>query len=142
MVAAKSVAFDMVGGPGLFEADPNSKETSVTPAWRSAKTTLYMTIMNLEANQLDEWNHAIRNVSTLADQVRAISPKSGAYINESDLIEPNWEENFWGMENYTKLKSIKQKYDPTGMFRVWNGIGGLRPESSRASSTQDFTFLQ
>lgn len=38
------------------------------------------------------------------------------------------------MDNYARLKSIKQTYDPEGMFRVWNGIGGLRPESSSVQS--------
>jgi hypothetical protein len=37
-------------------------------------------------------------------------------------------------DNYPRLKSIKEKYDPNGMFRVWNGVGGLRPENDNAAS--------
>ena len=51
--------------------------------------------------------------------LREVTPNSGAYWNEADMSEPNWEETFWGIQNYNKLKIIKQKYDPTGMFRVW-----------------------
>ena len=61
--------------------------------------------------------------------LREISPNSGAYWNECDYLEPNWEEAFWGADNYARLKTIKEEYDPTGMFRVWNGVGGLRPET-------------
>ena len=59
-------------------------------------------------------------------------PDSGAYWNESDYYEPNWEQTFWGTENYQRLKTIKEKYDPNGMFRVWNGVGGLRAETQVA----------
>ena len=61
--------------------------------------------------------------------MRDITPGSGAYWNESDINEPDWEQTFWG-ENYQALKEIKAKYDPYRMFRVWNGIGGTRPEST------------
>ena len=64
--------------------------------------------------------------------LRAITPNSGAYLSESNYYEPNWEQSFWGMDNYKKLKSIKQKYDPSGSFRVWNGVGGTRPETTDA----------
>jgi hypothetical protein len=58
-----------------------------------------------------------------------VTPNSGAYWNECDRYEPKWEQSFWGIENYKRLKTIKEKYDPTGMFRVWNGIGGYRAET-------------
>ena len=40
--------------------------------------------------------------------LREITPNSGAYWNEADYIEPNWEESFWGADNYAKLKQIKE----------------------------------
>ena len=65
------------------------------------------------------------------DPLRAVTPNSGAYWNEADIMEPNWEETFWGKDNYQRLKGIKNRYDPNGMFRVWQGIGGTRPETGR-----------
>ena len=47
----------------------------------------------------------------------------------TDRYEPNWEASFWGEENFARLKTIKEKYDPNGVFQVWNGVGGLRPET-------------
>ena len=61
--------------------------------------------------------------------LRDLTPNSGAYWNEASLDEPNWEKTFWGLANYQRLKEIKNKYDPNGMFRVWQGVGGTRPET-------------
>ena len=36
----------------------------------------------------------------LMQPLRDITPNSGAYWNESDMNEPNWEHTFWGEENY------------------------------------------
>ena len=68
-------------------------------------------------------------------QLRASTSNSGAYWNEADRYEPNWEQSFWGTDNYSKLKAIKEKYDPSGMFRVWNGVSGLRAETK---TTENF----
>lgn len=39
----------------------------------------------------------------------------GAYVNEADKGELNWQDSFWG-EKYGRLKKIKAKYDPNGVF--------------------------
>ena len=75
----------------------------------------------------------MQRATELMQPLRDITPNSGAYWNESDMNEPNWEHAFWG-DNYAALKEIKAKYDPHRMFRVWNGIGGTRPETGSESS--------
>jgi len=83
--------------------------------------------------------------STSFNPLREVTPNSGAYWSEADRYEPNWEQSFWGMDNYKKLKTIKEKYDPTGMFRVWNGIGGTRAETEANPACDNFLaniFLQ
>ena len=120
--------FHLVVGKGVRENDPDSTETSVTPAWRSTVTHIdggaYPLAVTPEA-----FTQAFGEANTMYDPLREITPNSGAYWNEADRFEPRWEESFWGLENYAKLKQIKLKYDPEGMFRVWNGIGGTRPET-------------
>jgi FAD/FMN-containing dehydrogenase len=128
---------NLIGGKGVMDKDPNSTETSVTPAWR--KTIGHLTwgaAVPERPDKINEkkWSEAALAASELATPIRNITPNSGTYINESDYFEPNWEEAFFGAANYSRLKGIKQKYDPEGMFRVWNGVGGTRPESSATAT--------
>ena len=117
-----------------MDSDPTGNETSVTSAWRKTLTHFVYTGPDAAPTGIDEraFKNAREAASRAVDPLRAVTPNSGAYWNEADIIEPNWEHNFWGMENYRKLKTIKQKYDPNGMFRVWQGVGGTRPETGNA----------
>ncbi|KAF2257823.1 FAD binding domain protein [Lojkania enalia] len=45
------------------------------------------------------------------EPLRKFSPDTGAYFNEVDSNEPNWQKSFFG-KNYDRLRKIKQKYDP------------------------------
>jgi len=47
--------------------------------------------------------------------LRELAPNSGAYVNEADPTEPNWEQTFWG-SNYPRLLRLKNKWDPDGVF--------------------------
>jgi hypothetical protein len=62
--------------------------------------------------------------------LEAITPGSGAYLNEADFDQPNWQETFWG-DKYSKLRSIKNKYDPETFFYARKGVGS---ESLKVSS--------
>ena len=77
----------------------------------------------------EAFDAAVKLSSDKVQPLRDITPNSGAYWNEASRLEPNWEEAFWGLANYQRLKEIKKKYDPNGMFRVWQGVGGTRPET-------------
>ena len=102
----------------------------MTPAWRQTVSHYVVTHSSTSPeNSKEGYKRAMEAATALAQPLRDVTPNSGAYWNESDMNEPNWEHTFWGEENYAALKEIKQKYDPNGMFRVWNGVGGLRPET-------------
>jgi len=49
--------------------------------------------------------------NTTVQYLRTLDPDSGAYINEADAYEPNWQQAFWG-SNYERLLEIKRKVDP------------------------------
>ena len=49
-------------------------------------------------------------------------PDSGAYSNEADVREPNFQTTFFG-PNYARLSQIKNIYDPDSMFIVPAGVG-------------------
>ena len=54
--------------------------------------------------------------------IREATPGSGAYVNEADYFEPDWQRSFWGV-NYPRLLAIKKRVDPDNLFRVHHGIG-------------------
>ena len=55
-------------------------------------------------------------------ELRAVAPKGGAYVSESNYFEEDWQHAYWGA-NHPRLASVKKKYDPTGLFFVHNGVG-------------------
>jgi FAD/FMN-containing dehydrogenase len=56
------------------------------------------------------------------NEFRKIVPKAGSYLSETNYFEDSWQESFWG-SNYPRLLTIKNKYDPTGLFFVHHGVG-------------------
>ena len=63
-----------------------------------------------------------RGIDLAAVELRKIAPHSGSYVNECSFFNPSWQQEFWG-KNYLKLRSIKTKYDPDGLFFVHHGVG-------------------
>ena len=55
-------------------------------------------------------------------------------MSESNYFNPQWQTAYWG-ENYARLRAVKAKYDPDGLFFVHNGVG------SEAWSADGFTRL-
>ncbi|KAK3984439.1 isoamyl alcohol oxidase [Cladorrhinum sp. PSN332] len=51
----------------------------------------------------------------LMPRLEALTPGGGAYLNETDINQPNWQEAFYGA-NYARLLRIKKKYDPSGIL--------------------------
>lgn len=53
---------------------------------------------------------------------RDVTPGSGSYLNEADLLEPNFQWSFWG-SFYPKLLELKQRYDPWNLFYAPTAVG-------------------
>jgi FAD/FMN-containing dehydrogenase len=64
--------------------------------------------------------------------LRIAAPNTGAYVNECDYFQADWQRAFWG-PNYPRLARIKRRYDPDGLFTVHHGVG------SEAWSADGFT---
>ena len=56
------------------------------------------------------------------NELRKLTPSVGSYVLETNFFEPNWQDAFWGA-NYAKLRAVKDKYDPAGLFFVHHGVG-------------------
>jgi FAD/FMN-containing dehydrogenase len=63
-----------------------------------------------------------KNVAAAMDELRKLVPNHGSYVSESNFFEAGWRGAFWG-ENYPRLKQVKDKYDPDGLFFVHHGVG-------------------
>lgn len=54
--------------------------------------------------------------------LRIAAPNSGAYVNECDYFQSDWQNALWG-PNYQRLLDVKRHYDPDGLFFVHHGVG-------------------
>jgi FAD/FMN-containing dehydrogenase len=61
-------------------------------------------------------------VQAAMQALRACAPDTGAYVNECDYFQSDWQKAFWG-PNYPRLARIKRRYDPDGLFVVHHGVG-------------------
>lgn len=61
-------------------------------------------------------------IDRAAAELRRIAPNAGSYVSESNYFNSSWQDAFWG-SNYSRLRAIKAKYDPDGLFFVHHGVG-------------------
>ncbi|TFK67277.1 FAD-binding domain-containing protein [Pluteus cervinus] len=106
----------------LMTPDTN-RETSVTPAWRnSAFQAVYGVSYQYQTTPAQE-GVLMKTINQAVQDLRDLTPGSGAYLNEADILEPNHAEAFWGKQNYERLLKIKHKYDPNNMLTGWQYVG-------------------
>jgi FAD/FMN-containing dehydrogenase len=63
-----------------------------------------------------------RAVDQASAQLRRIVPDAGSYVSESNYFNAAWQQSFWG-KNYPRLRTVKEHYDPDGLFFVHHGVG-------------------
>lgn len=98
-------------------------DSAVNPAWR--KTVLHaIDIVSWAQDMYTELITIWSNVLTAdwGTTWRNVSPGSGAYLSESDYIEPDFQQSFWG-NNYDRLYKLKKKLDPWDVFYARNAVG-------------------
>lgn len=96
---------------------------AVQPAWR--ETLIDTTITT-------SWSWTASRAAMVAEQrkmtkqyiprLAALSPDSGAYLNEGDFDQPNFQSVFYG-NKYDKLRAIKSQYDPDEVFYGKTAVG-------------------
>lgn len=58
----------------------------------------------------------------LLPQLEYLTPGGGAYLNEGDFQQPNWQQTFYG-GGYGRLRDIKGSYDPNNVFYAVTAVG-------------------
>ena len=98
-------------------------DSAVHPAWRKAVSHLVVST-GWDAGDSFAKQAGIRKLLTqeMVPRLKALDwdekahkQTMGAYLNEADKEEENWQDSFWG-ENYGRLSQIKKKWDPDGVF--------------------------
>jgi hypothetical protein len=65
---------------------------------------------------------AAKAIDQCVEQLRAVAGPGGSYVNETNYFQKEWQRDFWG-DNYARLRAIKKRYDPDGLFFVHHGVG-------------------
>jgi hypothetical protein len=103
----------------------DSSLVSANPYWRKTVVlgTLgtYFDYQNFSANFVNQDLMTKKLIPSLA----ALTPNGGAYLNEADFQQPDWQAVFYG-GHYQKLDAIKMKYDPHDLFYAQGAVGSAR----------------
>ncbi|KAJ8073891.1 hypothetical protein AAF712_003317 [Marasmius tenuissimus] len=104
---------------------PGDPQNAVLPAWRESQRAVFSVVLYAGNETQAEASMAVQKVSQAISTFREISPGSGAYLNEGDLLEPNFKDAFYG-PNYDRLLNIKDKWDPDQILYGSTAVGGDR----------------
>ncbi|KAF4549103.1 FAD-binding domain-containing protein 2 [Elsinoe fawcettii] len=98
-------------------------DNAVNTAWRDTLIdTVVTTPWNFSAPLSDMIELQDKMTNVLLPALDALTSKASCYLNEGDFREPNWQDVFYG-DNYERLLSIKNKYDPNHIFYATTAVG-------------------
>ncbi|KIM48619.1 hypothetical protein M413DRAFT_20978 [Hebeloma cylindrosporum] len=103
-------------------------DTSVNPIWRSVLYQVMLVNSWFWDGKLEDRQLAYSQSTKAVNFLREITPGAGAYVNEADIHEPDWEVSFWG-GHYPRLLEIKKKYDPDHILDCWHCVGWKGPSA-------------
>ncbi|EFX03801.1 FAD-binding domain containing protein [Grosmannia clavigera kw1407] len=99
-------------------------DSAVNPAWR--KTVMHAILGASWSPTADIDTIAAACLKLTNDWMqrwRDVSPTAGAYMSEADILEPNFQQAFYGTDHYVRLYALKQALDPWGLFYAPTGVG-------------------
>ncbi|KAJ5612346.1 hypothetical protein N7510_005540 [Penicillium lagena] len=110
---------------GAVASNGDKIDSALNPAWR--KTIAHMLFSrswSVNAT-LAQQTAIIKNMTDVEIPIlRSVegADHMGAYVNEANAYEPGFQVSFWG-SHYPRLYSLKQKWDPAGLFISRRGVG-------------------
>ncbi|KDQ07937.1 hypothetical protein BOTBODRAFT_38376 [Botryobasidium botryosum FD-172 SS1] len=110
----------LLGGGKVNEPAPDAM--GVNPSWRTALEHVLISDAWNSTTSIPDRNKIRENLTKKTQELAQLVPGMGAYANEADVNEPEWQKTFWG-DNYERLLEIKSKYDPTGVLTCGKCVG-------------------
>ena len=105
-------------------------DSALNPSWRKALGEVIIPVGWDDNTPVEVQNILTKALTeTFMPLLAAVDPEMGAYTNEADPNEPNWQTVFWG-RNYPRLLEVKNKWDRHGLFRCNRCVGSERWDSS------------
>ncbi|KDQ13500.1 hypothetical protein BOTBODRAFT_369409 [Botryobasidium botryosum FD-172 SS1] len=101
---------------------PAPDAMGVNPSWRNALAHVLIYDGWLSNTSIPDRNKIREGLTEKTQELAQFVPGMGAYLNEADINEPEWQKTFWG-DNYARLLDIKTRYDPTGVLTCGKCVG-------------------
>lgn len=96
---------------------------AVLPQWRSSIVQTSVTLpWNFDVPIGDMVATQDRITNEIQPILEAATPGAGAYMNEADFQQRDFQDVFFGT-NYQRLREIKKKYDPQSLLYTVSGVG-------------------
>ena len=95
---------------------------SLNPAWRKTLVHLIVVTGWQDGSSQSVVDAIYRDVTARTDVLRRLAPETGAYFNEADVNERDWQQAFFG-ESYVQLLTAKKKFDPKAVFWCRQCVG-------------------
>ncbi|UJR23879.1 hypothetical protein I4U23_026851 [Adineta vaga] len=103
-----------------------TQNNSVNPLWRTTLLHMLSAQSWPDETSKEDQERLAKLVTKNVEVLQTISggAQSGAYLNEADPNESDWQQKFFGTrEHYNRLKAIKDRVDPNGIFVCNKCIG-------------------
>lgn len=101
----------------------NTPDSAVNPAWREAVMFGIFGGAWDDGTPLAEVEAINKKIThDWMERLRQVTPGSGGYLNEGDVMEPDFQQAFYGT-NYDRLLSIKKQVDPRDVFWAPTAVG-------------------
>ncbi|KAI9794888.1 MAG: hypothetical protein M1816_003017 [Peltula sp. TS41687] len=110
-------------GVNVSKAVSGDVSNSVNPIWRD---TLIDTVVATPWSYTAPLEEMVANQLAMTNlfipRLAGLTPNGGAYLNEGDFRQPDFQRVFYG-DNYARLNSIKNQYDPNHMLYALTAVG-------------------
>ncbi|KAF3053592.1 hypothetical protein E8E11_002078 [Didymella keratinophila] len=95
---------------------------SLNPAWRDTLVHLVVVEGWQDGSPQAVIDAVHENVTAKTQKLMALSPNTGAYFNEADSQEPNWQTSFFA-NDYGRLLKVKRDVDPENVLWCQKCVG-------------------